>query len=63
MNSKNDYNLSRPVTQRKFMLARLSQHAGASTAAMLRKHTHICFVLPQAAQLAGSWPEREVLEA
>ena len=45
------------------MLARLSQHAGAPTAATLRKYSHIFFVLPQSKQLTGAWPEREVLEA
>ncbi len=45
------------------MLARLLQHAGAPTAAALRKHSHILFVLPQAKQLSGAWPGREVLEA
>jgi leucyl aminopeptidase len=45
------------------MLARLTQHAAAPTAAAMRKHTHVLFLLPQAKQLSGAWPGREVLEA
>ena len=45
------------------MLARLQQHAGAPTGAALRKHSHLLFVLPQAKQLSGAWPGREVLES
>ncbi len=45
------------------MLARLQQHAGAPTAAALRKHSHVLFVLPPAKQLADAWPGREVLGA
>jgi leucyl aminopeptidase len=45
------------------MLARLQQHAGAPTGAALRRHSHILFLLPQAKQLSGDWPEREALAA
>ena len=45
------------------MLARLVQQAGAPTAAMLRKHSHLVFILPQATKLAGSWPGRDVLQS
>jgi leucyl aminopeptidase len=43
------------------MLARLLQHAGAPTAAALRKHSHILFVLPSTGQLAGTWPASDVV--
>ena len=45
------------------MLARLQQHSGTPAAAVLRKHSHVLFVLPQARQLPGSMPCRDVLEA
>lgn len=45
------------------MLARLQQYADASINAVLQKHSHILFVLPQASELAAAWPGREVLEA
>ena len=45
------------------MLARLQQHADAPTAAALRNHSHILFVLPATGQLAGAWPASDVLAA
>lgn len=45
------------------MLASLQQHPGAPSAAALRKHTHVLFVLPNAKQLSRSWPGADVLEA
>jgi leucyl aminopeptidase len=45
------------------MLATLQQHAGAPTGAALRRHSHILFLLPQAKQLSGGWPECAALAA
>jgi len=45
------------------MLAKLQQHAGAPINAVLRRHSHILFVLPQASQLASTLPGRKVVEA
>ncbi len=44
------------------MLAKLQQYANAATTAVLRKHSHILFVLPQTKQLQGAWTGREALE-
>ena len=45
------------------MLAKLQQHAGAPINAVLRRHSHILFVLPQASQLASTLPGRKVVAA
>lgn len=43
------------------MLAKLTQHAAAPTAAASRKHTHFLFILPLAKQLSREWPSGVVL--
>ena len=45
------------------MLAKLQQHADAPINAVLRRHSHILFVLPQASQLASTLPGRKVVQA
>jgi leucyl aminopeptidase len=45
------------------MLPRLTQHAAAPTAAALRKHTHVLFILPMTRRLSRAWPGSDVLEA
>jgi leucyl aminopeptidase len=41
--------------------AKLNQHAGAPSAAALRKHKHVLFVLPPAKLLSRAWPAADVL--
>src|SRR5476651_143136 len=43
------------------MLAKLTQHAIAPSAAALRKHTHFLFVLPVTKELSRAWPAGDVL--
>jgi len=45
------------------MLARLDQHAGAPTAAALRRHSHVLFVLARSKELPHGTPGRDVLAA
>ena len=45
------------------MLARLVTHDGAVSAAALRRHSHILFVQPPAAQVPATWPESATLRA
>jgi leucyl aminopeptidase len=45
------------------MPAKLTQHAAASNLAVLRKHTHILFVLPPAKEVSRAWPDADVLAA
>src|SRR4051812_49235696 len=42
------------------MLAKLTHHATASSAA-LRKHSHLLFILPPSKTLSGEWPAGDVL--
>jgi len=45
------------------MLARLQLHDTKLTAATLRRHAHILFVLPDVKRIARAWPAADVLEA
>ncbi|MBI4189910.1 MAG: leucyl aminopeptidase family protein, partial [Betaproteobacteria bacterium] len=45
------------------MLATLQQHAADLTVAVLRRHTHVLFVLPEKKQLARAWVAGDVLKA